>query len=77
MLPRLSAVMLTRDGVRRAICGQDVGPADTETGIGLEADGKAVAPSSFVRLVDPSGALVAIATPTRASGLLHPAVVLM
>jgi tRNA pseudouridine55 synthase len=76
MLPRLSAVRLTRDGAGRAVCGRDVGPADTETGIRLQFDGQAGSPPSFVRLMDPSGDLVAIATPARASGLLHPAVVL-
>ncbi|HVH28873.1 MAG TPA: tRNA pseudouridine(55) synthase TruB [Vicinamibacterales bacterium] len=79
MLPRLSAVRLTRDGVRRAVHGQDVGPGDTEKGVSLlfDAGDEPTSSPSFVRLVDASGDLVAIATPARASGLLHPAVVLM
>jgi tRNA pseudouridine55 synthase len=79
MLPRLAAVMLTRDGVRRAVHGQDVGPADTENGFRLlfdVTDAQGASPS-FVRLVDTYGELVAIATPARGSDLLHPAVVLM
>jgi tRNA pseudouridine55 synthase len=70
MLPGLSSVQLTDDGVRRATHGRDLGPGDIEKGVGTPAP-------FFVRLIDPTGDLVAIATPIGASGLLHPAVVLV
>jgi tRNA pseudouridine55 synthase len=69
MLPRLSSVRLTEEGVRRAVHGCDLGPADMDRG--------AASADPFIRLLDPAGDLVAIATPVGASGLLHPAVVLM
>jgi tRNA pseudouridine55 synthase len=78
MLPGLSAVRLTGDGVRRAVHGQDIGPADTEAaGSLVGAADRAKAAVTFVRLVDSAGQLVAIASPRGGSGLLHPAVVLM
>jgi tRNA pseudouridine55 synthase len=68
MLPRLSRVVLTPEGVRRARNGRNLGPADLEKGD---------APSSlFVRLLDSTGELVGIGEPAGASGLLHPSVVL-
>lgn len=78
MLPGLAAVTLTRDGVRHALHGRDVGPGDVEQGGGdvFRPDAVNSLPDSFFRLLDPGGELVAIATPTEASGLLHPAVVL-
>jgi tRNA pseudouridine55 synthase len=76
MLPGLLAVMLTAEGVGRALHGRDLGPADlTETGVRPLFAEKGYGP--FFRLVDPSGDLVAIATPAIPSGLLHPAVVLV
>jgi tRNA pseudouridine55 synthase len=79
MLPGLLAVMLTSEGVRHAVNGRDLGPADTEKGVRpLFADRAEKGPYPFfVRLVDPGGNLVAIASPATTSGLLHPAVVLM
>jgi hypothetical protein len=70
MLPRLSSIILTSEGVRHAIHGRDVGPSDTEKGVRPPY-------SFFVRLVDPAGELVAIASTSDATGLLHPSVVLM
>jgi tRNA pseudouridine55 synthase len=89
MLPGLSSVMLTSEGVRRAVHGRDIGPADAQEGMGFAirdlgfaegvCESRTPNPQSqaFVRLVDPAGELVAIATPLERSGLLHPAVVLM
>jgi len=76
MLPGLSSVTLTSEGVRHAVHGRDIGPADAHdgTGFGIRDLGFAEA---FVRLIDPAGDLVAIAAPKGALGLLHPAVVLM
>jgi tRNA pseudouridine55 synthase len=70
MLPGLSSVQLTDEGIRRAAHGRDLGPGDIEKGVGAPAP-------FFVRLVDSTGDLVAIATPIGVSGLLHPAVVLV
>jgi tRNA pseudouridine55 synthase len=79
MLPGLSSVTLTSEGVRHAVHGRDLGPGDVEKGVGSlfhQSDQKKT-PDPFFRLVDPAGDLVAIASPAGASGLLHPAVVLM
>ena len=70
MLQGLSSVSLTSEGVRHALHGRDVGPDDTEKGVGPPYP-------FFVRLIDSAGELVGIASPVEASGLLHPAVVLM
>ncbi|MGB7220170.1 MAG: hypothetical protein WBD07_15335, partial [Vicinamibacterales bacterium] len=70
MLSSLEAVTLTLDGVRRALHGQDLGPADTEKGV--------VPPDPFfVRLLDREGQLLGIAEPSQVPGFLHPAVVLV
>ena len=81
MLPGLSSIQLTGEGVRHAAHGRDLGLADIEKGdLGLFGD-KTKAEKTpdpfFVRLIDPAGDLVAIATPIGASGLLHPTVVLV
>jgi tRNA pseudouridine55 synthase len=82
MLPTLSAVVLTSEGVRRAGHGRDLGPADFEKveegvrplfGFGFE---KGPYPF-FVRLFDSRGQLIGIARPIPSSGLLHPSVILM
>jgi len=70
MLPAFAAVTLTAEGVLRATRGRELGPADTERGLGSRASG-------FVRLLDQSGQLVGIAEPVGAGALLHPSVVLM
>lgn len=79
MLPGLSSVALTSEGVRHALHGRDLGPADFEKGAGslFHHPGVKKTPDPFFRLVDSAGDLVAIATPAGVSGLLHPAVVLM
>jgi len=79
MLPGLSSVMLTSEGVRHAVHGRDLGPGDTEKGVRplFAADAEKGSYPFFVRLIDPAGELVAIAAPKGALGLLHPAVVLM
>jgi tRNA U55 pseudouridine synthase TruB len=75
MLPGLSSVTLTSEGVRHAVHGRDLGPADMETGVRPPVTNGPY--PLFVRLIDPAGDLVAIATLGNVSGLLHPAVVLM
>jgi tRNA pseudouridine55 synthase len=70
MLPGLPALQLTTDGVRRAVQGQDIGPADL-------ASGFVPSEAPWARLVGPGGLLVAVAAPGGAPGLLHPSVVLV
>ena len=72
MLPELTSVVLNAEGVRRAVHGRELGPAETERRLGIDAAG-----SRLVRLVDSSGQLVGIAVPAATPGLLHPSVVLM
>jgi len=76
MLPGLAPVVLSLEGVRRAIHGRDLGPGDTSSG---EPFALSPQPSGqpWVRLLDPRGELVAIARPLGAGGLLHPSVVLV
>ena len=68
VLPRLPAVRLTADGVRRAINGCELGQRDGVPG-GQRAE-------SLVRLLTPAGDLVGVARAGSGPGLLHPAVVL-
>jgi tRNA pseudouridine55 synthase len=79
MLPTLSAVVLTTEGVRRAGHGRDLGPADFEEkgGNRLQAAGNTPPDPLFVRLFGSAGHLIGIARPVAASGLLHPSVILM
>jgi hypothetical protein len=72
MLPGLQAVMLTDEGVLRAVHGRDIGHSEVATG-SPAASGQSFA---AVRLIDELGRLVAIAEPTEVPGVLHPAVVL-
>jgi tRNA pseudouridine55 synthase len=62
------SVVLTADGAARVVRGLDVRPIDHEP--------SALSPQPFVRLVNERGDLLAIAEP-RASGLLHPSIVLV
>jgi tRNA pseudouridine55 synthase len=77
MLADFEAVVLTSQGIRRAVAGCELGPADAVSGF----DGLRVTPGPTadrpVRLLSEGGSLVAIGTASRASGLLHPLVVLM
>ena len=70
MLPDLACVVLTRQGVRRAGHGCELGPQDAQTGFGMRHSG-------LIRLLDPSGELVGIAQPGSTPGLLHPSIVLI
>jgi tRNA pseudouridine55 synthase len=72
MLPRLPAVRLTPDGVRRAISGCELGQRDSMSG-----ESAAAGADSRVRLLDLTGALVGIARPAGRPGFLHPSVILM
>src|SRR5215831_291969 len=72
MLPWLRTVTLTDEGVLRAVHGRDIGSSEIAGG-SPAVDGQA---GLAVRLIDELGRLVAIAEPTGAPGVLHPAVVL-
>ena len=71
MLAGLPSIVLTENGVRRAAHGHDIGPGDVAAGGPTFDEGQV-----FVRLLSPSGDLVAMAQ-TTASGALHPSVVLV
>jgi tRNA pseudouridine55 synthase len=75
MLPRLAPVVLTQDGVRKAIHGRELGPLDCVSGFGIRRFPNPE--SRLYRLLDESGALVAIARPTSRPAILHPSVVLV
>jgi len=85
MLPGLAPVVLTSDGVRKAIHGRELGPGDCVSGFANRDSGlarrsasqPATPESRLYRLLDPAGQLVAIARPATAAGLLHPSVVLV
>src|SRR6185295_1096645 len=82
MLPGLRAAVLTLDGVRHAIQGRDLGPADFSRDVAVtrREPNPAATPASPVRLLHPGGELIGIAAPiedARTPGLLHPFVILM
>ena len=70
MLSRISAVVLTVEGVRRAGHGRDLGPPDF-----VDCSEAGVHP--WLRLLDSAGELIGLAEPARTPGLLHPSVVLV
>jgi tRNA pseudouridine55 synthase len=74
MLAHWSSVVLSAEGVRRALNGRDLGPGDIQ---GRSAGGNHAIPSfGQVRLIDDAGELIGIGEPTATPGLLHPSVVL-
>jgi hypothetical protein len=89
MLPGFASVVLNADGVRRALHGRELGPADGSgdvTGFGIRDSGLTVGGESrvpnpesrrrLVRLLGPAGELVGIGRPSVTPGFLHPSVVL-
>jgi tRNA pseudouridine55 synthase len=70
MLAKLPGFTLTPDGVRRAMNGCELGPADG-------AQSPLLGPESPVRLLDQAGALVGIARTASRPGFLHPSVIVM
>ena len=68
MLPDFDAVVLTDEGLLRALHGRNIGAGELTSG-SPETQGP-------VRLVDQAGQLVGIAEPTEVRGVLHPSVVL-
>jgi tRNA pseudouridine55 synthase len=69
LLPTFASVVLTPQGVRHAVHGRDLDRADYSA--------HATPPQAWVRLLDESGNLVGVGEVAKASGLLHPSVVLM
>ena len=69
LLPRLPAVIVTAEGEERVSHGRVVEPAHVR--------GPLPGATDWVRLIGPSGALLALARPVRPAGSLHPSVVLM
>lgn len=76
MLRSQPAVWLTPDGVQHVRFGRDIEPSDCAAGFG-EASTTATEPGARVRLLDPAGTLLAVATRTPGTGFFHPAVVLV
>lgn len=73
LLPELPQATLSAEGVVRASHGRDIGPDQV---VGSWPLGDRGAPEPWVRLFDPEGALLALATPGHNPTVLHPAVVL-
>ena len=72
LLPDYPTVQLNDQGLAFVSNGRDLGPAQMSGRLPADAT-----PSSWVRLMDARGTLVALATPDAASGVLHPSIVLL
>lgn len=70
LLPAVPAIYLTGEGLIRVSHGRQVEASDLR-------DTAPQGAGAWVRLLDPGGALVALATPGDAPGSLHPSVVLI
>jgi tRNA pseudouridine55 synthase len=78
MLTTLPTVVLTPDGVRRAVHGRELRVADVSSGLAVfEPPGTASDETAGIRLLSPDGELVGIASRRNEPGALHPLVVLM
>jgi tRNA pseudouridine55 synthase len=83
MLSRLSPVILTPEGAKRARHGRDLGPHDILSNpIPADVAGHGETPArseidGWVRLLGPEGELVGLAQSAGSPGLLHPSVVLI
>ncbi|MGE0447990.1 MAG: tRNA pseudouridine(55) synthase TruB [Vicinamibacterales bacterium] len=77
MLRHLPAVTLLPESVPRARAGRDLGEQETSVGFREAAAGLVSRPTGHVRLLAPTGDLVAIAEAARTPGLLHPSIVLI
>jgi tRNA pseudouridine55 synthase len=74
MLPQFRAVVLTDEGVRRAVHGRNVGPSELERWATERPEAQSAGP---LRLLDRRGDLVALAEPAETPGIFHPCLVLM
>jgi hypothetical protein len=70
LLTSFPAVTVTAEGLTRVSHGQHVRPMDVSGAMPS-------ASSEWVRVLDAGGTLVALGTPQRPSGFLHPEVVLI
>ena len=77
MLTELPAVSLTEGGVAHVRFGRNLGPADASAGFAAAVTAAMSAPGRVVRVLGPSGQLVAMAKASDTPGLLHPDVVLL
>jgi tRNA pseudouridine55 synthase len=78
LLPDVPAVVLTPLGVRRAVNGCELGPADLLNEAGRpRVSGRPWETGDLFRLFDSEGELVGIGHPGKNSGLLHPSIVLV
>jgi tRNA pseudouridine55 synthase len=68
MLPQFGAIVLTDEGLLRALHGRNIAQAEVASG--------ALETLTPTRLLDQLGQLVGIAEPTGVPGILHPSVVL-
>jgi tRNA pseudouridine55 synthase len=74
LLGHLPVLVLSEEGIRRAVHGNDVGPAHLA---GAPIGSRPVSAAPAFRLVTPAGGLVAVAEPAGTPGFLHPAVVVV
>jgi len=72
MLPELRAVVLTDEGLLRALHGRNISAAEMASVNPANLEN----PANPVRMLDQLGQLVGIAEPTDVPGVLHPSVVL-
>jgi tRNA pseudouridine55 synthase len=78
MLTTLPTVVLTPDGVRRAVHGRELRVEDASSGLAaFEAAGATPSEAEGIRLLSPDGELVGIASRRNEPRALHPLVVLM
>jgi tRNA pseudouridine55 synthase len=78
MLTTFPTVVLTPDGVRRAVHGRELRGEDAESGLAVFEEARLVSSESeAIRLMSPDGELVGIASRRNEPGVLHPLVVLM
>ena len=77
MLTGLPAVSLTEGGMAHVRFGRTLGPADASAGFAAAVVAVSADRSRAVRLLGPSGLLVAMAGAADTPGLLHPGVVLL
>ncbi|MDA1184310.1 MAG: tRNA pseudouridine(55) synthase TruB [Acidobacteria bacterium] len=79
LLPSFPSAALTDRGRLHVTHGRELGPEDFVMGHDARHEGPAAGalPAAWVRLLDGTGALVAMATPGQTPGSLHPSVVLV
>jgi tRNA pseudouridine55 synthase len=74
MLPSLSQVRLSPEGIRRAVTGQTIRPDDCAPPVDARMDWRE---DAWIRMLDGQRNLIGLARVKEASSLLHPSIVLM